>query len=72
MKAVAYDVPIIGYGNGVVNTLRLWEAESMEGFDLKLFNAQRYVAASEKTIEAEDISRVLYPMILKEVVNGLD
>lgn len=47
MKAVAYDVPI-GYGNGVVNTLRLWEAESMEGFDLKLFNAQRYVAASKK------------------------
>lgn len=28
------DVPIIGYGNGVVNTLRLWEAESMEGFTL--------------------------------------
>lgn len=61
VKAIAYDVPIIGYGNGVVNTLRLWEARSPEGFDLQLFNAQRYMAASEKSVEAEDISRVLYP-----------
>ncbi|WP_068449081.1 glycogen/starch/alpha-glucan phosphorylase [Caviibacter abscessus] len=61
VKAIAYDVPIIGYGNGVVNTLRLWEARSPEGFDLQLFNAQRYMAASEKAVEAEDISRVLYP-----------
>lgn len=61
VKAIAYDVPIIGYGNGVVNTLRLWEARSPEGFDLQLFNAQRYIAASEKAVEAEDISRVLYP-----------
>ena len=61
VKAIAYDVPIIGYGNGVVNTLRLWEARSPEGFDLQLFNAQKYISASEKAIEAEDISRVLYP-----------
>lgn len=59
--AVAYDVPIIGYGNGVVNTLRLWEARSSEGFDLQLFNSQNYMKASEKAINAEDISRVLYP-----------
>ncbi len=59
--ATAYDVPIIGYGNGVINTLRLWEATSPEGFDLKLFNEQRYNQASEKAVEAEDISRVLYP-----------
>lgn len=61
VKAIAYDIPIIGYGNGVVNTLRLWEARSPEGFDLQLFNAQKYISASEKAIEAEDISRVLYP-----------
>ena len=61
VKAIAHDVPVIGYGNGVINTLRLWEAKSMEGFDLQLFNAQKYIAASEKAIEAEDISRVLYP-----------
>ena len=59
--AVAYDVPIIGYGNETVNTLRLWEARSPEGFDLNLFNSQKYLMASEKAIEAEDISRVLYP-----------
>ncbi len=59
--AVAYDVPVIGYGNGVINTLRLWEAQSPEGFDLQLFNSQNYVRASEKEIRAKDISRVLYP-----------
>lgn len=59
--AVAYDVPVIGYGNGVINTLRLWEAQSPEGFDLQLFNSQNYVRASEKEIRANDISRVLYP-----------
>ena len=41
--------------------MRLWEAKSPEGFDLKLFNDQTYLLASEKAIQAEDISRVLYP-----------
>lgn len=59
--AVAYDIPIIGYGNNVVNTLRLWEAQSPEGFDLQLFNSQHYILASEKETRAQDISRVLYP-----------
>ena len=59
--AVPYDVPVIGYGNDTVNTLRLWEARSPEGFDLKLFNDQTYLQASAKAVEAEDISRVLYP-----------
>ncbi|WP_197034486.1 glycogen/starch/alpha-glucan phosphorylase [Streptobacillus canis] len=59
--AVAYDVPVIGYGNNVINTLRLWEARSPEGFDLKLFNSQNYILASEKEVRAKDISRVLYP-----------
>ena len=59
--AVPYDVPVIGYGNDTVNTLRLWEARAPEGFDLKLFNDQTYLQASAKAVEAEDISRVLYP-----------
>ena len=59
--AIAYDVPVVGYGNETVNTLRLWEARSPEGFDLKLFNDQTYLQASEKAVKAEDISRVLYP-----------
>ncbi len=59
--AVAYDVPVVGYGNDTINTLRLWEARSPEGFDLKLFNDQTYLQASAKAVEAQDISRVLYP-----------
>lgn len=59
--AVAYDVPVVGYGNDTINTLRLWEARSPEGFDLKLFNDQTYLQASAKAVEAKDISRVLYP-----------
>ncbi|MBF4805070.1 MAG: glycogen/starch/alpha-glucan phosphorylase [Pseudoleptotrichia goodfellowii] len=61
VHAVPYDVPVIGYGNDTVNTLRLWEARSPEGFDLKLFNDQKYLLASENAVQAEDISRVLYP-----------
>ena len=61
VHAVPYDVPVIGYGNDTVNTLRLWEARSPEGFDLKLFNDQTYLQASAKAVQAEDISRVLYP-----------
>jgi len=61
VHAVPYDVPVVGYGNDTINTLRLWEARSPEGFDLKLFNDQTYLQASAKAVEAEDISRVLYP-----------
>lgn len=64
--AVPYDMPIIGYGNGVVNTLRLWEAHSPEGFDLQLFNKEMYNESVEKKNRAEDISRVLYPSDLGE------
>ena len=59
--AVAYEVKVVGYGNDTINTLRLWEARSPEGFDLKLFNDQTYLQASAKAVEAQDISRVLYP-----------
>lgn len=62
VKAVPYDMPIVGYGNKTVNTLRLWEAEAADGgFDLQLFNDQHYLRSVEKGNLAEDISRVLYP-----------
>jgi len=62
IKAIPYDMPIVGYGNKTVNTLRLWEAESLDGeFDLQLFNDQQYLRSVEKANLAEDISRVLYP-----------
>lgn len=61
VTAIPYDMPIIGFGNGVVNTLRLWEAHSPEGFDLQLFNKEMYNESVDKKNRAEDISRVLYP-----------
>ncbi len=61
ITATPYDMPIIGYGTHTVNTLRLWEASSPEGFDLQLFNDMHYTRAVAKQNSAEDISRVLYP-----------
>ena len=61
VMAVAYDVPVPGYGNGVVNTLRLWAAKSSREFDLAYFNHGDYVRAVEDKGRSEDISRVLYP-----------
>lgn len=61
VMAVPYDIPIIGYGKKAVNTLRLWQSESLKGFDFGKFDNQDYVGASENTILAEAISNVLYP-----------
>jgi starch phosphorylase len=61
IRAVPYDTPIVGYNTRTVNSLRLWEAESPQGFDLSLFNRMQYRQAVEKQVSAEDISRVLYP-----------
>jgi starch phosphorylase len=61
VMAVPYDLPIPGYHNGTVNTLRLWRASAPEQFDLAEFNAGDYVAAVEANSSAENISRVLYP-----------
>lgn len=61
ITAVPYDMPIVGYNSKTINYLRLWEAESPEGFNLQLFNDQQYQRAVEKENRAEDISRVLYP-----------
>ena len=59
--ATPYDMPIVGYGNNTVNTLRLWQASSPNGFDLQLFNDMQYHRAVQKQNDAENISRVLYP-----------
>ncbi|MCR4939832.1 MAG: glycogen/starch/alpha-glucan phosphorylase [Treponemataceae bacterium] len=59
--ATPYDMPIVGYGTNTVNTLRLWQASSQDGFDLQLFNQMEYLRAVEKQNSAENISRVLYP-----------
>ncbi|WP_372636752.1 glycogen/starch/alpha-glucan phosphorylase [Fodinibius sp.] len=61
VNALAYDTPIPGYRNEVVNTLRLWKATSDEGFDLKSFNQGDYIDAVRNNLLEENISRVLYP-----------
>ena len=59
--AIPYDVPVPGYRNDVVNTLRLWSASSTEAFDLQEFNAGSYTEAVATKNEAENITMVLYP-----------
>lgn len=59
--AVPYDYPIPGYGNNVVNTMRLWSAKSPQEFQLDCFNSGEYINAVFDRNNAENISRVLYP-----------
>lgn len=61
VKAVPYDVPVIGYNTDNIGTLRLWQAEAVEEFDFELFNDQKYDKSLKAKNDAENISRVLYP-----------
>jgi starch phosphorylase len=59
--AVAYDMPVPGYRNGRVNTLRLWKSEATDDFDLEEFNQGDYTEAVARKNLAEQITMVLYP-----------
>lgn len=59
--AMAYDMPIIGYGDRTVNSLRLWAAKSTREFDLAQFNSGDYIRAVQDKTQTENISKVLYP-----------
>ncbi|KAA3629898.1 MAG: glycogen/starch/alpha-glucan phosphorylase [Proteobacteria bacterium] len=59
--AVPYDIAITGYGNSVVNTLRLWSASATDAFNLKEFNAGFYAESVAEKNQAENITMVLYP-----------
>jgi starch phosphorylase len=59
--AIPYDVPVSGYGNETVNTLRLWRAAATDEFSLEEFNAGDYTEAVEQKNHAEAITMVLYP-----------
>ena len=61
VKAVPYDLPIVGYGNGIVNTLRIWDAEPVECFQLDSFDKGDYQKAVEQENLARNIVEVLYP-----------
>jgi glycogen phosphorylase len=59
--AIPYDIPIPGYQNGTVNTLRLWKAAATDAFDLDEFNAGSYTESVAMKNAAENITMVLYP-----------
>jgi starch phosphorylase len=61
VMAMAYDIPVPGYGANTVNTMRLWSAKASREFDLGFFNAGNYIRAVEKKMMSENISKVLYP-----------
>ena len=62
IRAVPYDVPIVGYEGKTINRLRLWSAEpAHEDFDLDAFNAGDYAKAAKFRTDAEAISQILYP-----------
>ena len=59
--AIPYDYPVVGYDNNTVNTLRLWDAEAKNKFDLKSFNEGNYNKAVEEENLAKTLTEVLYP-----------
>ncbi len=61
VKAIPYDLPVVGYGNGIVNTLRIWDAEAVECFQLDSFDKGDYQKAVEQANLAKNIVEVLYP-----------
>ncbi len=61
VKAIPYDVPVVGYGNNIVNTLRIWDAEAVDVFRLDSFDKGDYQKAVEQGNLARNIVEVLYP-----------
>ena len=61
VRTVPYDMPIVGYGNHIVNTLRIWDAEAINNFNLDSFDKGEYQKAVEQENLARTICEVLYP-----------
>ncbi|MBR1675305.1 MAG: glycogen/starch/alpha-glucan phosphorylase [Eubacterium sp.] len=61
VRAVPYDLPVVGYGNNVVNTLRIWDAEAPQEFNLESFDRGEYDKAVEEANLARTLVEVLYP-----------
>src|SRR5438045_647818 len=58
---VPFDRPVVGYGGKTINTLRLWEAAASDYFDFQEFSSGDFVGALAETLQAESLTRVLYP-----------
>jgi glycogen phosphorylase len=61
LLGIAYDRPVVGYGGGCINTLRLWAAAAPDSFDFAEFGHGDFVGAVLKKVAAESLTRVLYP-----------
>lgn len=61
VMAVGRDQAVTGYRSRTMNTIRLWKAEPIKGFDLRRFNTGDYVDAVREGIESQNLSRILYP-----------
>ena len=61
VQGVPWDIPVVGYGGNTVNILRLWQSKSSDHFNWDVFNAGGYVDAQRENVQAETISKVLYP-----------
>ena len=58
---VPFDRPVVGYGGKTINTLRLWAASAPDYFDFQAFSHGEFVAATAESLDAESLTRVLYP-----------
>ena len=61
VRGVPHDTPILGYRTNTANTMRLWSAEAVESFSVKIFNTGDFVGAVADKVASENISKVLYP-----------
>lgn len=61
IEGKAFDLPIVGYQNDVIQPLRLWQADSPQSFDLNQFNEGKFVAAEKTLIKSTALTQVLYP-----------
>jgi starch phosphorylase len=71
LQGIPYDRPVVGYGGKTINTLRLWEAGTLNAFDFGEFSSGDFVGAVHAKIAAENLTRVLYPDDSTERGRGL-